>query len=211
MRLIVGLGNPGKEYERTRHNVGFWVVDRLAGDIDWQTSKHANALTSTIKISPSPSFEKRGISPFAKGDEGGFDQAILLKPLTFMNNSGTSVAYAIKKHDIAPTDLAVIHDDLDVPLGEVRIRIGGGTAGHNGVASVAYHLQTPEFWRIRIGIGPHQPEMIAKRTADTSGFVLSPFHPDERPVVEQVLDMVCSFLETNSHPWEPVTLRVNER
>ena len=195
MRLLVGLGNPGEQYARTRHNVGFWVVDRLAGSIVWQESKYANALFAKIKISPNPSLVKRGVSPFAKGDEGGFDAEVeLLKPQTFMNNAGTSVAYAIKQLDIGPVDLLVIHDDLDLPLGEVQIKLGGGAAGHNGVALVAYHLETPEFWRVRIGIGPQQPDLLAKRAADTSGFVLSPFHLDEQPVVEQMIDMVSSHL-----------------
>lgn len=188
MKLIVGLGNPGEQYAKTRHNVGTMVVDSLA-------KRQAITLDRTDRV---------------LADVGRHDEVILARPTTFMNNSGQAVAALLGWFKIDASNLMIIHDDLDLPLGEVQIKLGGGTAGHNGVASVAYHLGTPEFWRVRIGIGPQQPELIAKRTADTSGFVLSPFHPDERPIVDQVVDMVCSHLES-SNPWEPVTLRVDER
>lgn len=188
MKLIVGLGNPGQEYAATRHNVGFMVLDRLVPAGDWTESRFAHAL-----------YAKRMI---------GSDELEFLKPLTYMNNSGQSVAYAASKHELDPVAIVVIHDDLDVPLGEIRIRLGGGTAGHNGVASVAYHLKTPEFWRVRIGIGPHEPELITKRTHDTTGFVLSPFHPIEQPVVDQAVAMVCSALESTT-TWEPQTFTVD--
>ena len=188
MKLLVGLGNPGQEYEATRHNVGAMVVEALAARL-------SITLDRTDKV---------------LADIGRAGDRILAKPTTFMNNSGQAAAALVGWFKLEPTDLVVLHDDLDVPLGEVQIKSGGGTAGHNGVASVAYHLNTPDFWRVRIGIGPSAPELIAKRSADTSGFVLAPFHPDERPVVDQVIDMVCSHLES-SNPWEPATLRVSER
>ncbi len=186
MKLIVGLGNPGEQYANTRHNVGATLVGKLA-------RRQSLSLNRTDRV-------------FA--DVGKHGDEILAIPTTFMNNSGQAVAALLNWFKLVPVDLAVVHDDLDVPLGEVRIRFGGGTAGHNGVASVAYHLETPEFWRVRVGIGPHEPELIANRTADTSGFVLAPFHSTERPLVDQVIPLVCSHLEGSNNPWEEMTLSV---
>ena len=188
MKLLLGLGNPGKDYEATRHNVGAMVVAALAARL-------SVTLDRTDKV---------------LADIGRAGDLILAKPTTFMNNSGQSASALLSWFKLEPVDLVVIHDDLDVPLGEVQIKFGGGTAGHNGVASVAYHLATPDFWRVRIGIGPQQPELISKRVADTSGFVLAPFHPDKRPVVDQVINLVCSHIES-LNLWEPATLRASER
>ncbi len=170
--LIIGLGNPGKEYEKTRHNVGAMVVEQFA-------EEHETSLHVDTKI---------------YAQTGMIERQRFVVPTTFMNNSGQAVTAAMRFFDSTPNELVVIHDDLDVPLGEVRMKFGGGTAGHNGVASVAHHLNTPEFWRIRIGIGPIDDELVKFRANDTAGFVLAPFQADEEQVVQGVIDMVCSTL-----------------
>jgi len=186
--LIVGLGNPGKEYEATRHNIGAMVLDAYAKQSDIPLSDDHKMLASV-------------------GSRQGLTLAI---PSTFMNNSGQAVAAIANYYKQSPDQVIVIHDDLDVPLGEVRMKLGGGTAGHNGVASVAHHLSTPDFWRIRLGIGPVHEDLTTFRTNDTSGFVLAPFHADEQPVVEQVINMVCSHLSDWSADPKPLLIRIEE-
>lgn len=132
MKLIVGLGNPGEKYEDTRHNIGFMVVDKLAHelgneDISWQT---------------------QGDALVAKAGE-----VVLVKPQTFMNDSGKAVSRIAKYYRISSGDVWVVHDDLDLPLGKIRIRTGGGTAGHHGIESVIQHLHSDGFVRFRLGIG----------------------------------------------------------
>lgn len=153
MKLIVGLGNPGKEYEKTRHNVGWMVLNLIAKKLSsesWQNSKKTNA--DFLKINT------------------GNDQIELLKPLTFMNNSGQSVAYAVKNHTLNPeTDLIVVHDDKDIPLGEIKIQINRSAAGHNGVKSIIDHLKTQNFTRVRVGVAPKN------KIEDTAKFILKKF------------------------------------
>jgi len=133
MYLVVGLGNPGKKYSRTRHNAGWLVLD-YAYKAKWQKSKSAAAAYCQTTIAA---------------------QAVeLFKPLTFMNNSGQAVAVAVKKHQIAPAHIIVIHDDKDIPLGQVKVQTNRGDAGHNGVKSIISHLKTKSFVRIRVGIKP---------------------------------------------------------
>lgn len=134
MKLIVGLGNPGSEYEKTRHNVGFMVADHLArelgtGPIVWDNSGKHKALITQI------------------GD------VVLVKPITFVNNSGLAVKSLVDFYKLAPTDAWVIHDDIDLPIGKIRIREKGGSAGHNGVTSIMRELKSDQFVRFRLGIG----------------------------------------------------------
>jgi PTH1 family peptidyl-tRNA hydrolase len=136
MFLLVGLGNPGKEYEATRHNAGFMVVDRvreLHGGTSWQR-------------------KFKGEISEVRSASLGQDRVILLKPLTFMNISGESVRPAMDFYKLAPAQVVVVHDDLDLPLGTLRVKVGGGPGGHNGLKSVSAHI-TPEYVRIRMGIG----------------------------------------------------------
>ncbi len=165
MKLIVGLGNPGKEYEHTRHNVGWLFLGELVAGEEWQHSKKANADYVKKEIA-----EKR---------------VELLKPTTFMNNSGLAVAYAKKKHDLPLTDIIVIHDDKDIPLGETRVQKGRGAAGHNGVQSIIDHLGEKDFWRIRIGVAPADREIH-----DTAHFVLARFTSEEQKKLETVFKTV---------------------
>lgn len=160
MKLVVGLGNPGKEYGHTRHNVGWLMLDMLAGEESWSASKKAQAAV-------------------IKTDIDGH-RVELLKPTTFMNNSGQAVAYAVKKYDAGLNDVIVIHDDKDIPLGELRVQKGRGAAGHNGVQSIIDHLGSNDFWRIRIGVAPTDHAI-----ADTADFVLSRLsHPEETKLKE---------------------------
>jgi len=134
MKLIVGLGNPGTEYENTRHNAGFLAVEELAKRLGVSLS------------------EKKAL----KGDvaESAEAKVVLLKPDTFMNLSGEAVKLAMKKWNVSPENLLVIHDEADLPFGDVRVKTGGGTAGHNGLKSIVEHLPAAtEFARVRVGIG----------------------------------------------------------
>jgi PTH1 family peptidyl-tRNA hydrolase len=134
IRLIVGLGNPGPEYALTRHNVGFWFVDALAAGTGCQ-------LRSQSKL--------HGMLCRASVGDGDLR---LLKPTAFMNHSGRSVAAVLRYFDIAPGEMLVAHDELDLPVGTVRIKEGGGHAGHNGLRDIISLLGTRDFWRLRIGI-----------------------------------------------------------
>lgn len=163
-KMIVGLGNVGKEFEATRHNVGFMVVDNLA---------------SKFKKLFIPG---RGNYYFAHFSIAG-DDVYLVKPTTYMNNSGIAVKEAVERFEINLPELLVVYDDFVLPLGKLRIRKMGGDGGHNGVASIIYHLNDNRFPRLRCGIGNEQ----VKPGADMVNFVLSKFDPDEIPVVEKMV------------------------
>ncbi len=133
MRLLVGLGNPGSRYARNRHNIGFMAVDAIA-------RRHGI-----------PSFRSRFKGELAEGPIGG-ERRLLLKPQTFMNDSGESVAETARFYKISPSEIVVIHDEIDLRPGKLRVKCGGGTAGHKGLRSIDA-LLGPDFWRVRIGIG----------------------------------------------------------
>ncbi|OFZ68045.1 MAG: aminoacyl-tRNA hydrolase [Betaproteobacteria bacterium RBG_16_56_24] len=135
IRLIVGLGNPGREYETTRHNAGFRWVDEFARlhKLDFRNEAKFHGLT-------------------ARGQPHGHEM-LLLKPQTFMNVSGRSVAALAQFYKIAPAEMLVVHDELDLPPGVARLKMGGGHGGHNGLKDIIAHLGTKDFWRLRIGIG----------------------------------------------------------
>jgi peptidyl-tRNA hydrolase, PTH1 family len=160
--LIVGLGNPGLEYAKTRHNVGFQTVDRLAANHGIRFSRH------------------QAKSSLATGTIAG-RRVILAKPLTFMNLSGQSVAQIARFYKIAPADLLVICDDLDLPLGRIRLRPGGTSAGHKGMTSIIDWLGTDEFPRMRLGIGRPTHN-------DTVDFVLGNFSGDDAITIDRTLD-----------------------
>jgi peptidyl-tRNA hydrolase, PTH1 family len=158
--LIVGLGNPGKQYEGTRHNIGFAVLDRLAA-------------ASGAVFQSSPKWQ----SHLAKLPGSG---TILLKPQTFMNLSGRAVQQILSFHKWTPAQMLIIYDDVALPLGSLRFREKGSAGGHNGIKSILQHLGNDAFPRLKIGIGGSQPgEMV--------GHVLGKFSPDERPLLENTL------------------------
>jgi peptidyl-tRNA hydrolase, PTH1 family len=144
MKLIVGLGNPGQQYERTRHNVGFRVVDRLAEK--WGCKWN----------------ERRGKAILASGSVGS-EKIILAKPLTFMNLSGESVGELARWYKVSPEDLLIIYDELDLPVGKIRLGAKGSAAGHNGMRDIIAKLHTSDFPRLRVGIGHPQNSRVQGR------------------------------------------------
>lgn len=175
MIIVVGLGNPGKKYEKTRHNLGFMVVDALARkfsipNFKFQIDKKANAQTLKTKFA---------------GKE-----IILVKPLTFMNASGFAIKKLITNHQSLITNLWVIHDDVDLPLGRIKIRMGGATAGHHGVESIIQQLGTDKFVRFRLGIG------YPGRGADAlvERYVLREFDVNEKTELKQMIKKAVAAL-----------------
>jgi peptidyl-tRNA hydrolase, PTH1 family len=174
MKLIVGLGNPGLTYRNTRHNIGFKCVDYLAKQHD-------------IKFS-----RKKGQAHSGKGVIAG--QAVLLaKPQTYMNLSGRAISQLINYYGIDRADLLVIHDDLDLPLGRLRIRQGGGSGGHKGIGSTGVELGGNAFLRIRVGIDRPRDDFgePVKEEGAIPGYVLRNFNRAEKPVVEETLKKVA--------------------
>lgn len=152
--LVAGLGNPGREYERTRHNVGWMVLDELA-------RRHGGSWRSKFS----------GSLAEVRLDDA---RLALLKPETYMNESGRSVAAAVRFFKVPPASLVVVHDDVDLEEGRLQVRLGGGLAGHNGLRSIARELGTPDFLRLRIGVG--RPGRGDPRPV--ADYVLSPFEPE---------------------------------
>jgi len=172
--LIAGLGNPGARYERTRHNAGFWFIERLA-------RRNGLVLRADRKL--------HGAA--AKGRVDGAD-AVLLAPSTFMNESGQALRAATDFYRIAPGRVLVAYDELDLPPGTARFKKGGGHGGHNGLRSIFSHLGTPEFWRLRLGIG--HPGLAAAVTPWVLG---RPSAGDEAAIceaIERALDVADEFL-----------------
>ena len=157
IRCAVFLGNPGKEYEKTRHNAGFLLCDYLYGESSWQSKFHAFYITD--------------------GD------LRILKPLTYMNLSGTSVSECASFFKLKSDEILVVHDDLELPLGEARLQKGGGTKGHNGIKSIRDRLGREDFMRLRIGIG--KPVH-----GDTALYVTSPFTKDEMITLTSLFSLI---------------------
>lgn len=170
IQLIVGLGNPGPQYEATRHNAGFWWVDQLAAE-------HGSRLNAEGKF--------QGIAGRLKQTD---HEAWLLKPATFMNASGRSVAAIANFYKIPPQAILVVHDELDLGPGTVKLKKGGGHGGHNGLKDIAAALGTPDFWRLRLGIG-HPGERN-----EVIHFVLKPPSRDEMQAIEQAMDSSSKIL-----------------
>ena len=149
IKVIVGLGNPGKEYERTRHNAGFRWVDAIAARkaAAWKRETRFSGWTAQI-------------------EEGRRDFR-LLKPATYMNESGRSVSALLRFYRIAPEEMLIVHDELDLPPGAVKLKRGGGTGGHNGLSDISEALDSKDFWRLRIGIGhPGHKDLVADYVLD---------------------------------------------
>ena len=179
MMIIVGLGNPGIKYKNTRHNVGFMAVAYLA---------EANSIR----------FNKSDFkSQWGKGVIHG-KVVILSKPQTFMNLSGKAVKVLADFFRIEPKDILVIYDDIDLELGAIRIRLGGGSGGHRGMQSIIEYLGTNDFPRIRLGIGRPKNEaegLRLKAEGDVSDYVLSPFNSEEKGMLKQMLDRAKEAVE----------------
>ncbi len=171
MKLLVGLGNPGAQYERTRHNAGFWLIDRLArasgASLHNESRFHGLAARTTIVG----------------------ETCWLLEPQTFMNLSGRSVAALANFYKIAPADVIVAHDELDLPPGSAKMKLGGGFAGHNGLKDITAQLGTRDFWRLRLGIG-HPGDK-----AQVHGYVLNPPRAEEQTLIDDAIDRALGVIE----------------
>lgn len=167
MRLVVGLGNPGDKYANARHNLGFMVLEELA--------KRINSQESSFKI------EKKFKSEILRSI-----QLILAKPQTFMNNSGLAVKLLINFYKIPVENVIVIHDDLDLPLGKIKVRLGGAAAGHHGVESIIKELGTDKFIRVRLGI-LGAVRVLRDTNFNAEKFVLEPFMPSEKSKVKHMI------------------------
>jgi len=168
IKLIVGLGNPGKKYESTRHNAGSWLVERLA---------HKHRLT----LRKEPKFH----ALVARLDTASGPVWLLL-PQTWMNESGSAVGAMAQFHKIGADEILVAHDELDLPPGGVKIKQGGGHAGHNGLRDIIEKLGAPSFWRLRIGIG--HPRDLAASEQEVADFVLHPPRKEEQASLDAVID-----------------------
>ncbi|MCK5084398.1 MAG: aminoacyl-tRNA hydrolase [Candidatus Pacebacteria bacterium] len=167
MKLIIGLGNPGKKYEKTRHNTGFLVVNKIANNFQFPVSGFNSKFNAEISQ-----------------DAIDNEKVILVKPLTFMNSSGQAVRAVLDYYKIDPRDIIVIHDDLDIPLGEYKISKNRNSGGHKGVQSIIDCLGTKDFTRIRIGI------MTKNKKTPTEKFVLEGFGKDEMEIIEEVIEEI---------------------
>lgn len=180
MILIVGLGNPGDRYANTRHNAGFLAVDRARRA--WQSRYKMTEWKISTRFSAALA---RGIK-----DE---DKIMLAKPLTFMNNSGKSVRAIAHYYKIVPSAIWIVHDELDLPLGSIRVSTSASAAGHKGVQSIIDEMTTNDFSRLRIGIAPTQP---SSRPTDVEQFVLKAFSSDEQTIMdEHILPLVVESLQ----------------
>ncbi|KAG0165468.1 hypothetical protein DFQ28_000539 [Apophysomyces sp. BC1034] len=182
IKLIVGLGNPGAEYAATRHNAGFWFIDQLARDAG-----------TTLRD------ERRFHGIYAKARVHG-NEVHLLKPQTFMNRSGLSVTAVAQFFKILPQAILVVHDELDLPPGVSKLKLAGGSGGHNGLKDISAHLSTQQYWRLRIGIG-HPRDLIpeaarAGAKPDVVNFVLKPPRKEEQEVIDASIDKSLSMM-----PW----------
>ena len=173
MKLIIGLGNPGFLYARNRHNIGFICVSHLAKlyKIDFDR-KQGHARTGIGNI--------------------GRNKVVVARPQTYMNASGEAVDALLKRLNVTLSDLIVIHDDLDLPVGKIRLRMGGSSGGHKGIESIIAHIGTREFYRIRVGIG--RPEADISKEDAIIGYVLSDFTPDERKIIEETITLVSEAI-----------------
>ncbi len=191
LKLIVGLGNPGDAYHKTRHNVGFMVLEEIAKQNNCTFRESKKLLGRTCEIG------------------SGIDKTRLLMPNTFMNESGKSVRSAKDWFNFENHQLIVLVDDMDLPLGKIRVRSKGSSGGHNGLKSIINHLGTAEFKRLKIGIGP--PSDLQKdRKSKTVSHVLGQFSKEEFTIVNLLIKEIISCIESiTSNNWERITNRLN--
>lgn len=176
IRLIVGLGNPGPDYEQTRHNAGFWLVDNLANSLPnarLQRESGFNALVAKTII--------------------GGNQLWLLEPQTYMNRSGQSVGAIARFYKIAPDEVLVVHDELDLPPGAAKLKKGGSSGGHNGLKDITSALGTQDYWRLRIGIGHPRTLNLNQPVAD---FVLHRPRREEQLLIDEAIEKALRIIPT---------------
>jgi PTH1 family peptidyl-tRNA hydrolase len=180
IRLVAGLGNPGREYAYTRHNAGFWFADALAA-----------------RLGASFAAESRFASQVAR-----IADLRIAKPLTFMNESGRAVGALARFFGFAPAEILVVHDELDLRPGEVKLKLGGGVAGHNGLRDIRAHLSSADFWRMRLGIG--HPRDSARPQQAVVDYVLEPPRPEE-------LEAIAGALARGADAWSAIVRGDMER
>ncbi len=175
MILVIGLGNPGNKYKKTRHNIGFIILDNILGKIDWNKSSKANTL-----------FYQNIIAE---------ETIEYLKPQTFMNNSGISVSYVYKKHQVKPENIIIIHDDLDLPFSKIKISYDRGDGGHNGIKSIMNYLNLQSFIRIRVGISVWDENGILRKPNVLSRFSKNEINilkKDISPVINKIIETIIN-------------------
>jgi len=190
MRLIVGLGNPGEKYANTRHNLGFVIVEHFLKDFQsakntlWENSSKFKSEISQIEWQPR---------------HGTLEKVILAKPQTYMNNSGLAVKIITDFYKIPADNIWVVHDDIDLPLGVMKIRFGGASAGHHGVESIMEHLGTDKFWRFRMGTGIKSSKFKVKslKLRNVEDFVLGGFTGSEKGKVKNLIKRGVNAIETS--------------
>lgn len=183
MKLIVGLGNPGKQYEKVRHNLGFMALDALAKRVkgqggSWKYEEKFKSEISNFTLNALP--------------------LILIKPQTYMNNSGMAVKLIADYYKIASEDIIVVYDELDLPLGKIKVRMGGAAAGHHGIESIMESLGTDKFIRVRLGIGNETTKSAEHGGShvDVNHYVLSPFNSHEKSKLKHMLKQSLLALDT---------------
>lgn len=189
MKLIVGVGNPGEKYISTRHNLGFIIVEHFLKDFQnakntlWENSSKFKSEISQIEWQPR---------------HGSLEKVILAKPQTYMNNSGLAVQLLDSFFKILPSDIWVIHDDIDLQLGSMKIRFGGASAGHHGVESIMEHLNTDKFWRFRMGTGAANGrlQMANGKLRNVEDYVLGNFVGQERGKLKNLIKRGVGAIET---------------
>ena len=175
--VIVGLGNPGEKYAQTRHNIGFMLVDHIVSMAESRKSMHVE------KIDESGDYELWRIK-FA----GAY--RLLAKPVTYMNLSGKAVSKICGRHGVKPENTIVVHDEIDLPIGRMKLKMGGGNNGHNGLESVQDRLGTPNFYRLRLGVGRPQNQY-----KDISEWVLEPFLEENASHLPEIIQHACKGLD----------------
>ncbi|MDD2873563.1 MAG: aminoacyl-tRNA hydrolase [Azoarcus sp.] len=185
-RLVVGLGNPGTEYSETRHNAGFWFCERLADQLGARFSH-----------------ESRFYGLVANARDAG---VMLLMPQTFMNRSGQAIGALARFYRIEPAEILLVHDELDVPPGQLRLKFGGGLGGHNGLKDTSAHLNTNDYWRLRIGIG-HPGDRN-----EVVNYVLKPARREEQALIDEAIDRaLLAWPVLARGDWTAATQRLNAR
>lgn len=177
MKMVVGLGNPGDQYKNTRHNIGFMVLDYLAGLPETGGSFEFNKKFNA---------EVLEWIPTSRSDSKNSEKILFVKPMTYMNLSGEAVAKVVNFYKIALEDILLVHDDIDLPFGEIRVRKSGRSGGHNGVESVLNHLNTEEIARVKIGIG---------KEGDPEKYVLMSFDNEQKNKLESVVETAVKIVQ----------------
>ncbi len=184
MKLVIGLGNPGREYVGTRHNVGFEVVEQLASRLGWiGNGEQFNTMARN-------KFDALTLDGVVSLAGGGSEKLLLVKPMTFMNLSGRSVQAAMSFYQLTPADIMIALDDIALPCGKIRIRAGGSSGGHNGLKDIERALSTSQYPRLRIGIDPPPPRV------PQVDYVLGRFTPEQRKGVEPALGRAAGAVLT---------------